>query len=778
MKARLFLSLAVLLARPAAAAPDTVAVQGSLSTGAGGPASGAFPMVLSVWTAQSGGSSLWSQDVGTVDVVGGVWDTELGPIPSAVLDAAGTLWLEATVGGQALLRRPLRAALFALRADRAALADTASALQCTGCVSSGALGVAYAGSASKGGPASDLACTGCVAASEIAPGVLTGAHVSDGTLSSDDVAFNYAGSSAKGGPATDLACTGCVGSGDIAAGVVLQGNVTVTGGLATCTPGYPGCGVDVGGDGRLESGGGLLTLAATAGVRAVALDGSGWSPMEVGDLEAHGALDVAGTTTIGGSLGVGVQSPSDRLTVDGPIRTLPRSTATCDAGHAGALYFDADDKTFYGCDGAAWKALGATQAAYRKGCTDILDAGESSGSGIYTIDPDGGLPDNAFQVYCEMSTSGGGWTKILQYAGGTSLATAASVGSGTSWMLSETVAGKLTDVQINAIAGSEYLVLTSNSSYGGMRWGQFVPASPFQWYSNAGTYTLVTTWASTKCWNGGALTTATPDSWAVCGDMGGPIGFCSHKGGVWAICLCATGVHENVHPCQTSPAGYNYFNYAVFKRTAPGAGTSSHKKSCKEILDAGLSTGTGLYTIDPDGDSPSNAFQVWCDMNTDGGGWTKVLQYGGGANMASPGPVGTGTTWMTTETTGGKLSDLQINMIPGSEYLVHTSDGSYGGMRWGTFKPPSPITWQSGTGVYTMITSWTSTKCWNNGSLVASTPDSWAVCGDMGGPLGFCSHKGGVWAICLCGTGIHENVHPCQSAPAGYNVSKHGVYKR
>ncbi len=49
-------------------------------------------------------------------------------------------------------------------------------------------------------------------------------------------------------------------------------------------------------------------------------------------------------------------------------------------------------------------------------------------------------------------------------------------------------------------------------------------------------------------------------------------------------------------------------------------------RSCKEILDAGLSTGSGMYTVDPDGFSgPLGPIEVWCDMVTDGGGWTIVV---------------------------------------------------------------------------------------------------------------------------------------------------------
>ncbi len=45
-------------------------------------------------------------------------------------------------------------------------------------------------------------------------------------------------------------------------------------------------------------------------------------------------------------------------------------------------------------------------------CKEILDAGGSVGDGLYTIDPDGDFGDPPFEVYCDMTAEGGGWTRI------------------------------------------------------------------------------------------------------------------------------------------------------------------------------------------------------------------------------------------------------------------------------------------------------------------------------------------------------------------------------
>ncbi len=48
-------------------------------------------------------------------------------------------------------------------------------------------------------------------------------------------------------------------------------------------------------------------------------------------------------------------------------------------------------------------------------------------------------------------------------------------------------------------------------------------------------------------------------------------------------------------------------------------------KSCKAILMATPNAQSGLYSIDPDGPGGVAAFMTYCDMVTDGGGWTLIL---------------------------------------------------------------------------------------------------------------------------------------------------------
>lgn len=55
-------------------------------------------------------------------------------------------------------------------------------------------------------------------------------------------------------------------------------------------------------------------------------------------------------------------------------------------------------------------------------------------------------------------------------------------------------------------------------------------------------------------------------------------------------------------------------------------------KSCNDIKIANPGAASGVYEIDPDQDGPNPPFNVYCDMASEGGGWTMVMKIDGNSN--------------------------------------------------------------------------------------------------------------------------------------------------
>ncbi|MFT4628077.1 MAG: subtilisin-like proprotein convertase family protein, partial [Myxococcota bacterium] len=91
-------------------------------------------------------------------------------------------------------------------------------------------------------------------------------------------------------------------------------------------------------------------------------------------------------------------------------------------------------------------------------------------------------------------------------------------------------------------------------------------------------------------------------------------------------------------------------------------------RNCTTLHDLSPTLPSGAYWIDPNGGLKEDAFQTWCDMERDGGGWTLALQNVGTVPTTDPAPLWDATVNQTV-VRGGALAGT----LDGFDILVGLS---------------------------------------------------------------------------------------------------------